>query len=88
MKTTIGNLIDEMQRQLNFNDDDFIDDSSELLSPKEVAEYLGMHIGTIYKLIGSGMLKAYNLSCGDRKTYDRVKRVDLENYLEERYCVW
>ena len=66
--------------------DDYIDDSHELLSPKEVAEYLGMHVGTIYKIIGSGMLKAYNLSSGGRKTYYRVKRVDLENYLEERYC--
>ena len=66
--------------------DNFQDDSFELLSPKEVAEYLGMHIGSIYKLIGSGKLKAYDLSSGNRKTYYRVKRVDLENYLEERYC--
>ena len=86
MKTTIGNLIDDMQRQLNIPDD-FIDDSHEMLSPKKIAEELGMHINTIYKIIGAGQLKAYNLSLGSRKTYYRVRRVDLENYLEERYCV-
>ena len=87
MKTTIGNLIDDMQRQLNLNDDNYIDDSHELLSPKQVAEYLGMHINSIYRIIGSGQLRAYNLSSGRDKTFYRIKRGDLENYLEERYCV-
>ena len=66
---------------------DEFDNSCEMLSPTQVAGELGMHINTIYKIIGSGQLKAYNLSMGDRKTYYRIKRVDLENYLEERYCV-
>ena len=79
-------ILDSMIKSLKPNDD-YIDDSDELLSPKEVANYLGMHIGSIYKIIGSGQLKAYNLSSGGRKTYYRVKKVDLENYLEERYCV-
>ncbi len=66
---------------------DNYDNSYEFLSPIQVANELGMHVGTIYKIIKSGKLKAYDLSVGDRKTYYRIKRDDLENYLEERYCV-
>jgi len=86
MKTTVGNLIDEMQRSLNI-DDNYIDDSFELLSPKEVGGILKLHINTIYRIIGSGQLRAYNLSSGRDKTFYRIKREDLENYLDERYCV-
>ena len=73
--------------QLTKPDDDYVDDGHEMLSPGQVAKELGMHINTIYRIIGSGKLKSYNLSSGGRKTYYRVKKVDLENYLEERYCV-
>ena len=66
---------------------DFEDNDHEMLSPAQIAEELGMHIGTIYRIIGSGKLKAYNLSMGDRKNYYRIRRVDLENYLEERYSI-
>ena len=66
---------------------DFEDNDHEMLSPSQIAEELGMHIGTIYRIIGSGKLKAYNLSMGDRKNYYRIRRVDLENYLEERYSI-
>ena len=82
---TIANLIADMQSSLNMPTD-YVDDSDELLSCKEVAEYLGMHIGSIYKIISSGKLRAYNLSSGGSKTYYRIKKVDLDNYLEERYC--
>ena len=83
-KTSIP-ILDNLIKSLK--QDDYIDDSQEMLSPREVAEELKMHINTIYGIIGTGQLKAYNLSMGDRKTYYRIKRVDLENYLEERYCV-
>ena len=83
-KTSIPILHDLIQ---SLKTDYEIDDSQEMLSPTQVAEKLGMHINTIYRIIGTGQLKAYNLSMGDRKTYYRIKRVDLENYLEERYCI-
>lgn len=67
--------------------DDFEDDSHEMLSPREVSEEIKLHINTVYRIIQTGQLKAYDLSIGSRKTYYRIKRVDLENYLEERYCV-
>ena len=86
MKNTVGNLIDEMQRSLNI-DDNYIDDSYELMSCREVSEYLNLHINTVYRLIQNQSLKAYNLSVGRDKTYYRIRKVDIENYLEERYCV-
>ena len=64
-----------------------IDDTYEMLSPTQVASELKLHINTVYRIIGSGQLKAYNLSSGNSKTYYRVKRVDLENYLDDRYYV-
>jgi len=85
MKTTVANLIDKMQRQLNIPEN-YVDDSNELMSCKEVGEYLGLHINTVYRIISTGQLKAYNLSSGE-KTYYRIRKVDIENYLEERYCV-
>ena len=66
---------------------DEIDNSAELLSPKEVSAELKLHINTVYRIIQGGQLRAYNLSEGDRKTYYRIRRQDMENYLDERYCV-
>ena len=86
MKTEISiPVLDSLIQSLRT--DDFEDNSHEMLSPTQIAEELGMHIGTIYRIIGSGKLKAYNLSMGDRKNYYRIRRVDLENYLEERYSI-
>ena len=85
MKTTVGNLISEMQKQLNLPDD-YQDDSDEMLSPRQVAKYLNLHINSVYRLIQNQSLKVYNLSVGERKTYYRIRRIDIENYLEERYC--
>ena len=82
MKTKYSHpILDNLIQSLKT--DDFIDDDHEMLSPKDVASELGMHLNSIYKIIGSGQLKAYNLSSG-RKTFYRIRRVDLENYLEER----
>ena len=52
------------------------------LSPREVAEELGLHINTVYKIIQSGGLPVYNITVrsGD-KTYYRIKRSDLEEWL-------
>ena len=85
MKTKYSHpILDNLIQSLKT--DDFEDDSHEMLSPKEVAEELKLHINSVYRIIGDGQLKAYNLSSGSRKTFYRVRRVDLENYLEERYC--
>ena len=76
-------IIDSMIESLKPNS---INDSYELLSPKEVGEILKLHINTVYRIISTGQLRAYNLSSGRDKTYYRIKREDLEDYLEERYC--
>ena len=78
----LDSLIQTLQQ-----DSSYIDDSNELLSPTQVAEELGMHINTIYRILQTGKLRAYNVSVEGRRNYYRIKRVDLENYLEERYCV-
>jgi excisionase family DNA binding protein len=58
---------------------------SRLLSPTEVAEELNLHINTIYKIIQRGHLTVYNLSVeGGRDKYFRIRRDDLESYLESR----
>ena len=56
-----------------------------LLSPTEVAEELNLHINTVYKIIQRGNLTVYNLSVeGGRDKYFRIRRDDLEAYLESR----
>ncbi|RLB63502.1 MAG: hypothetical protein DRH08_10970 [Deltaproteobacteria bacterium] len=58
---------------------------SRLLSPTEVAEELNLHINTIYKIIQRGDLRVYNLSVvGGQDKYFRIRRDDLEAYLESR----
>ena len=66
---------------------DTIDDSYEMLSPRQVAKELNLHINTVYRIISTGQLRVYNLSVGRDKTYYRISREDLEDYLHERYCV-
>ena len=72
----LDNMIQSIQTDC-FND-------NELLSPKQVGEYLGVHINTIYRIIGTGHLTAYDLSMGNRKTYYRIKKSDIDLYLKER----
>ena len=56
-----------------------------LLSPTEVAEELNLHVNTVYKIIQRGDLRVYNLSVdGGRDKYFRIRRDDLESYLESR----
>ena len=55
------------------------------LSPREVAEELGLHINTVYKIIQSGGLPVYNITVrsGD-KAYYRIRRSDLEDWLSKK----
>lgn len=68
-------------------DDNYIDNSHEMLSPRQVSEELKLHINTVYRIISTCQLRVYNLSVGRDKTYYRIKREDLQDYLDERYCV-
>ena len=48
-------------------------------------EELNLHINTVYKIIQRGDLRVYNLSVeGGRDKYFRIRRDDLEAYLESR----
>jgi excisionase family DNA binding protein len=78
---TLSTLIDSLQRQLQ----DEPEQSEEWLSPQQIADELGMHINTIYRIIQSGQLPVYDLTVGRKgKTYYRIKRSDLEGWLEGR----
>jgi len=54
----------------------------EWLSPQKICQELGVHLNSVYRWIKSGELTAYDLGAG--KTYYRIKRSDLEEWLEKR----
>lgn len=60
--------------------------SCEWLSASQVGKELGLHINTVYKILQSGELRSFNCSVAGKKNYYRIRRDDLENYLEQRYC--
>ena len=75
---TLSRFIDAIERS-------YEDEKEEWLSPSHVADELGMHINSIYKIIQSGELAVYNLIVGkSQRTYYRIKRSDLEDWLESR----
>jgi excisionase family DNA binding protein len=53
---------------------------SPFVSVPEVARFLGISVVTAYNLVNSGMLPSYHM--GGRGSSIRVKRQDLEDYLE------
>ena len=82
MKTAYTHPLDEIINTLNSQIP-----KEEWLAPSQVAEELSMHINTIYRLIQSGELGAYNLILGSRgRKYYRIKRSDLEDWLDMRRC--
>ena len=56
----------------------------ELLTTRDVAEKLKVHINTVLVYILSGKLKAFKLggSGGSRKIW-RIKEVDLDNFINK-----
>jgi excisionase family DNA binding protein len=49
-----------------------------LLTPKQAAEYLGVHLNTMYRLISTGEIAASRI--GSRMI--RIHREQLENYVK------
>ena len=80
---TLSTLIDSLQRQIQNEPEEI--EQEQWLSPSQIAQELGMHINTIYRIIQSGQLPVYDLTVGrNGKTYYRIKRSDLEGWLEGR----
>ena len=80
--TTISDLIDNLQRQIQPGHEEL--EREEWLSPRQIADELNMHIGTIYRFIQAGQLPVYDLTVGKNgKTYYRIKRSDFEDWLDE-----
>ena len=58
---------------------------SEFLSCNQAAKVLGVHINTVYKIIATGQLPVYDLALREgQKTYYRIHKSDLCNWLEGR----
>ncbi|MGI6124322.1 MAG: helix-turn-helix domain-containing protein [Acetivibrionales bacterium] len=55
----------------------------EWLSPQRISEELTVHLNSVYRWIRSKELAAYNLG-KEGKTYYRIRRSDLEHWLEKR----
>ena len=55
------------------------------LSAKEIAEELSLNVDTVYKMIQSGRLPAYDIASGScvKKSY-RIRRSDFEEWLRGR----
>ena len=82
-KPTISDLIDSLQRSIDEGPEEL--EQEEWLSPTQIANELGMHINTIYRLIQSKQFPVYDLTVGrNGKTYYRIKRSDLEGWLYDR----
>lgn len=77
-KKTVGELIDLINP--NYSE---TETKEQWLSPRQIAKELGLHIGTVYHIIGSEDLAVYNISIG-KKTYYRIKRSDMDLWLEGR----
>ena len=62
-------------------------EKKEMLSPKEVAEILGIHKSRIYELIDRGDLPAYdyNMKKGGNR-FLRIRRSDVEAFLSQCRC--
>ena len=86
MKTnTFCSTLDTLINSLNQGD---TSDIEEWLTTKQIASELQLHINTVLRIIHSGKLKAYNIGLEGRRSYYRIKRSDLEEYLDQRYCRW
>lgn len=87
MKTKASNpILDNLIHSLRC--DDIEDNRYEWLSANDVAGELGLHINTVYRIIKRGELRSFNCSVDGRRNYYRIKRDDLQDYLNGRYCKW
>jgi excisionase family DNA binding protein len=48
----------------------------QLISPTEAASLLGVHVGSIYRLIGQGRLTKYERGIGGHRTFLDRKEVE------------
>ena len=72
----VGELLEKLQECRKF--------SQMWLTPAEVGEELGLHINTVYRMIQKGELPVYNCSLVEGTVRYKVKREDLQEYMERR----
>ena len=86
MKTNTYLPLDNLIQSLQYDDRD--DGRHEWLSPVQVGRELGLHINTVYRIIQKGELRSFNCSVDGKRNYYRIRRVDLDDYLDSRKCGW
>jgi len=73
-------LIQNRKMKTNREETMLVSDTPAVMTPQQVAEYLQVHIKTVYSWVNGGELKASKL--GPRSF--RVRKEDIESFLEER----
>lgn len=54
-----------------------------LLTPQEAADLLHLHVNTVKRLLGSGVLQGYQLGTGNRVVW-RITPKGIQDFLESR----
>jgi excisionase family DNA binding protein len=76
---TVGDLIDLINPGDGRNEP-----RKQWLAPRQISKELGLHVGTVYHIIQTEELPVYNITVGRTKTYYRIKRSDMDLWLEGR----
>ena len=79
-------ILDNLIQSLKYDDSE--ESRHEWLSANGVAGELGLHINTVYRIIQKGELRSFNCSVEGKRNYYRIRREDLDDYLDGRYCRW
>ena len=79
-------ILDNLIHSLQYDDSE--ESRHEWLSANDVAGELGLHINTVYRIIQKGELRSFNCSVEGKRNYYRIRREDLQDYLNGRYCKW
>ena len=76
---TVSSLLDK----LDFGQNTHVE-LHEWLSPAQMAEELDLHPNTVYKILRRREFPVYDVTVAGGSRYYRVKRSDLEQWLESR----
>ena len=83
MKTKAYNpILDNLIQSLRCDDVD--DGRHEWLTINDVCRELQIHPNTCYRIVQKGELRSFNCSVDGMKNFYRIRRCDLDDYLDGR----
>lgn len=77
--TTIGDLIEEIK---SGHQVDAV--REQWISPSQMGELLNLHINTVYRILQQNEIPVYDMTVSGGKRYFRIRRRDMEEWLESR----